>query len=57
MRDIRWQDLDVEARCSIGISSLGAGEGNWEKLYGDADRALYMAKRAGKDCMRELEAG
>ena len=57
VRDIRWQDLDVEARCSIGISSLGAGEGNWEKLYGDADRALYMAKRAGKDCMRELEAG
>lgn len=57
VRNIRWQDLDVEARCSIGISSLGAGEGNWEKLYGDADRALYMAKRAGKDCMRELEAG
>ena len=51
IREIQWEGTDVGARCSIGISALGAKEGSWMKLYGDADRALYMAKRAGKDCV------
>ncbi len=51
VRKIRWQDTDVKARCSIGIAALGAKEGSWMKLYGDTDKSLYMAKRAGKDCV------
>lgn len=51
VRTIRWQGNDVGARCSIGIASIGPQEGSWMKLYGEADKALYIAKRAGKDCI------
>jgi diguanylate cyclase (GGDEF)-like protein len=34
--------------CSFGVAQLQAGEGE-RRLFGEADRALYQAKRLGKD--------
>ena len=50
-RRIRWQGIDVQARCSVGIAALRPREGSWMKLYNCADRALYRAKQSGRDCV------
>lgn len=34
---------------SIGVASMGRGTADWEGVYQDADRALYDAKRAGRN--------
>lgn len=34
---------------SVGVALVGADGGTYEALFGAADRALYRAKRAGKD--------
>ena len=57
VRQIRWQGTDVLARCSIGVAALRPREGSWMKLYNCADRALYMAKQDGRDCVRFYQAG
>jgi diguanylate cyclase (GGDEF)-like protein len=36
-------------RLSIGVATLAPGEGSAEALVGEADRAMYEAKRAGGD--------
>ena len=41
--------------CSIGIALCGAGA-SYEDLYAAADRALYEAKRQGKDCWQMAAA-
>lgn len=42
---------EVDIACSIGlaISALGAGPGDAEELLGNADFAMYTAKRQGKN--------
>ena len=47
IRQIRWEGTDVGAGGSVGIAVSRSGD-SWTKLYGEADRALYMAKRFGK---------
>lgn len=43
------EDVVLEVSASIGVADLGAGAGNQAQLIAAADRALYAAKRAGKD--------
>ena len=38
----------IHITCSIGLAWARAGD-NWQTLIGRADRALYKAKRAGRD--------
>jgi len=40
---------DLSLRVSIGVATLNAGNGDLTSLLRDADRALYSAKRAGRD--------
>ena len=56
-RRIRWQGIDVQARCSVGIAALRPREGSWMKLYNCADRALYRAKQSGRDCVHFDQTG
>ena len=41
---------DYEISCSIGICVLGNDSNDYESLYAHADKALYRAKRSGKNC-------
>lgn len=45
----------VHFSCSIGLSELRAGEPSVEAALSRADRALYAAKRAGRNCVRSAE--
>ena len=44
---ITWHGRDVGAGCSVGICCAG-GAASYERLYSEADRALYQAKGRGK---------
>lgn len=39
----------LSLKVSIGVASLGEQGGNWEELVNQADRAMYAAKRAGRN--------
>ncbi|MBZ5760035.1 GGDEF domain-containing protein [Rhizobium sp. VS19-DR104.2] len=40
----------VNASVSVGVALATAEAADWDKLTGAADRALYAAKRAGRNC-------
>lgn len=39
----------LSLKVSIGVASLGEHAGSWDELVNRADRAMYAAKRAGRD--------
>lgn len=39
----------LSLKVSIGVASLGDHAGNWEDLVNQADRAMYAAKRGGRN--------
>ena len=48
---------DVSVTCSVGISILDPQDDNFAALIKRADRAVYQAKAAGRDCSRVQAAG
>lgn len=54
---IRWQDKDVGASCSIGISTADSSQWTYSQLYKTADDALYQAKRRGRRQACEWQRG
>ena len=56
-RRVRDLSIDVGPRCigvtvSTGIAHAGAGLESVRELFSAADKALYAAKHAGRDCVR-----
>lgn len=53
---IRWQDQNLNVRCSIGACICTAPQCSYPQLYAETDRILYRAKRAGagRCCVRTL---
>ena len=55
---VRFNDIDVSVTCSIGVSQLSALVPEdevavaFDALLATADRALYRAKQAGRNCIR-----
>ena len=49
---IRWQDEDIRANCSIGLAASSDQQDTYEALYKKADSALYEAKKLGKNQLR-----
>ena len=49
---ITWHGQDVGAGCSIGGCCIGDSSVTYERLYSEADRALYQAKGQGKSQFR-----
>ena len=45
---ILWRGQRVASGCSIGGCRIGPSGASYERLYGEADRALYQAKARGK---------
>jgi diguanylate cyclase (GGDEF)-like protein len=45
----RYAELEVEVTCSFGVAALGAGMKRPRELYAAADRAMYVAKREGRN--------
>lgn len=43
---------ELAVTISGGVSAALHGEAGWEPLLARADKALYMAKKAGKNCVR-----
>ena len=54
--DICWQGSAVGARCSVGLCRVVAPGLSYERVYREADRALYSAKREGKGGYAACEA-
>ncbi|SFF84859.1 diguanylate cyclase (GGDEF) domain-containing protein [Duganella sp. CF458] len=52
---IRHEGRAVPLSLSIGIACLGAEDTGPDTLLARADRALYAAKNAGRDCVRVAE--
>ncbi len=55
VRRIRWENQDVQARCTAGFAVAEDREWTYEKLYRCADEALYRAKGNGKNRVGEYE--
>lgn len=50
--------LDIVSTVSVGIATYPAGQpADLEQLIAEADRAVYAAKRAGRDCVVAAGAG
>jgi diguanylate cyclase (GGDEF)-like protein/PAS domain S-box-containing protein len=49
-------DRNVAIGASVGIAVADRPDADANGLLGDADAAMYRAKRAGKGCFREFEA-
>ena len=48
---MKVENLSLSVTISIGIAELDLKEGDLEKLLRNADRALYTAKDAGRNCI------
>ena len=57
MGKLTWGGADVKARCSVGIAVAGDSSWTYNRLYREADKALYKAKENGKNqvCFYEYE--
>ena len=48
----RWDQQPIAMTVSIGLSSNGAGENrDFDHLYTEGDKALYLAKHRGRNCV------
>lgn len=47
-------ELILRFTTSIGVTALGEGDLGFEEVYARADKALYEAKAAGRNCARSL---
>jgi diguanylate cyclase (GGDEF)-like protein len=46
---------DLRVTVSIGVAARTAGDAHVEAVVGRADRALYRAKAAGRNCVESAE--
>lgn len=53
---LEWRGERVAATLSVGVGTLGIEHDNIGALVADADRALYTAKSAGRNCVRTPSA-
>jgi diguanylate cyclase (GGDEF)-like protein/PAS domain S-box-containing protein len=53
--DIRHMGVPLRATLSLGVAVFPRHGGCWEEVLHAADRALYAAKSAGKNCTRTAE--
>ncbi len=53
---LEWRGQRVTTTVSVGVASLGAEHDSVGALIADADRALYTAKNAGRNCVRTAAA-
>jgi diguanylate cyclase len=53
---LEWRGEKVTTTMSVGVGTLGAEHDTVGALIADADRALYTAKNAGRNCVRTPQA-
>jgi diguanylate cyclase (GGDEF)-like protein len=53
---LEWRGQPVNTTVSLGVATLGISHDTVGALIADADRALYMAKEAGRNCVRTPDA-
>ncbi len=53
--DLRINAIQLNVTTSIGIAFYSGEETDTEQLISNADRALYRAKQAGRNCMKAWE--
>ncbi len=52
---VRYNDADLQPTVSIGLAGLPVHASDIGQLVRCADIALYRAKAAGRDCVRQFE--
>jgi diguanylate cyclase len=50
--DFCWNGVPVPVRASLGVAALSGEHVTLDQLISDADEALYVAKSAGRNCVR-----
>ncbi len=53
---VAWQGTEIPVTASFGVASARRGERDRQALLARADAALYRAKQAGRNCVREHQA-
>lgn len=53
---VRWNEQTVRLTVSVGVATRRAGEAAPERALERADRALYAAKRGGRNCVQVAPA-
>jgi diguanylate cyclase (GGDEF)-like protein len=54
-RTIRHATREIQVTASFGVATFPTTSRTWESLFNAADRALYEAKRSGRNCVRSAE--
>lgn len=54
-RTIRHAAREIRVTASFGVATYPSTSRTWEALFTAADRALYEAKRGGRNCVRHAE--
>ncbi len=52
---VTWQGHDIGVTASVGITPIVPGEIDPQAIMARADSALYLAKAAGRNCVRTVE--
>ncbi len=53
-RPVEWRGASASITMSVGVAARDSGAGRIDDLISRADRALYKAKRAGRNCIATL---
>lgn len=58
LKHIQWQGSPIEIGCSVGICICTLDQCTYRRLYTEADRMLYKAKKAGRGqcCIRQISS-
>lgn len=54
-QEYNGMEEQVEISCSVGVAFCQAGEGDYNRLFSQADMAMYQAKKEGKNRYRVAE--
>ena len=54
--DVRWEDKQLRLTVSVGLATRRDGERSPQDTVDRADKALYAAKRLGRNCVQVAPA-
>ncbi len=54
---VHFEGQELAVSASIGVAEMHDAHGSYKEIFADADRALYLAKEEGRNCVAYMQAG